>query len=226
MNRNRRITRRGFLTGLGAATAVAAPVSIKSSAWGADGGTAASERITVAAIGFGGRGSGVFRNLTQGADVQALAVCDLMQDRLQRAKTAGLAVYADFRELLARDDLDAVVVTTPTQWKPLHTIAAVKAGKDVFCEKPMTLCVEDGRAMVTAVRRYERVFQHGTQQRSSREFRFACEMVRSGRIGELDSVYVHVGGPARDCRLPAEPQPHGFDWDMCGKGTPTTPAAE
>ena len=210
MNRNRRITRRGFFR-RAAATTVALPVSIESSALGADGGTAASERITMAAIGFGGRGSGVFRNLTRGTDVQALAACDLMQDRLQRAKGAGLAIYTDFRELLARDDLDAVVIATPTQWKPLHTIAAARAEKDVFCEKPMTLCVEDGRAMVTAVRRYGRVFQHGTQQRSSREFRFACEMVRSGRIGELESVYVHVGGPARHCRLPAEPEPKGFD---------------
>ncbi|MHC4401933.1 MAG: Gfo/Idh/MocA family protein [Planctomycetota bacterium] len=213
MNRKRRITRRGFLRKAAAAAAVAAPLNIKPSALGADGGTAASERITMAAIGLGGRGTGVFRNLTQGTDVEALAACDLLRDRLRWAKSAGLAVYTDFRELLARDDLDAVVVTTPTQWKPLHTIAAAKAGKDVFCEKPMTLCVEDGRAMVTAVRRYSRVFQHGTQQRSSREFRFACEMVRSGRIGKLESVYVHVGGPPRECRLPAEPEPDGFDWD-------------
>ena len=110
------------------------------------------------------------------ACLQALAACDLIEDRLQRARSAGLAVYTDFRELLARDDLDAVVVATPTQWKPLHTIAAAKAGKDVFCEKPMTLCVEDGRAMVTAGNRNEMGrFEGLAGQQISREVRANAE---------------------------------------------------
>jgi predicted dehydrogenase len=181
---------------------------------GAGSRTAPSQRITMGALGMGGRGSGVFRDLTSRPYVQAVAACDVLQSRLERPRSQGLAVYTDFRELLARPDIDAVTIATPTQWKPLHTIAAAKAGKDVFCEKPMSLTIRDGRAMVTAVRRYGRVFQHGTQQRSSREFRFACEMVRSGRIGRLKSIDVNVGGPPRDCYLPAEPVPKGFDWDM------------
>ena len=213
MSPNSRITRRCFLQGAAKTAALAAPLVVRASALGAEGKKAPSERITVAAIGMGGRGSGVFRSLTAGRDAQAIAACDVMQSRLARAKSKGLAVYRDFRELLARDDLDAVVIATPSHWKPLHTIAAAKAGKDVYCEKPMSLGIVDGRAMVTAVRRYGRVYQHGTQQRSSHEFRFACEMVRSGRIGQLQSVEVNVGGPAGERNLPAEPVPEGIDWD-------------
>ena len=212
MHARKRITRRRLLS-KAAGTALSVPLVAPAAALGADGNAPPSERITVGAIGMGGRGSGVFRWLTAAADVQPLAACDVLQSRLERPRQQGLAVYADFREMLARDDLDAVTVATPSQWKPLHSIAAARSGKDVYCEKPMTLCLREGRAMVRAVRRYGRVFQHGTQQRSSREFRFACEMVRSGRIGQLKHVEVNVGGPASPCYLPAEPVPPGIDWD-------------
>ena len=208
----RQTSRRRFLGNT--AGLMAAPLIIPASALGAGGTTAPSERITLGAIGLGGRARGVLRSLTAGREAQTLAVCDVQQSRLEEAKRDRLATYRDFRELLARDDVDAVLITTPTHWKPLHTIAAAEAGKDVYCEKPMTLTLREGRAMVEAVRRYGRVFQHGTQQRSSWEFRFACEMVRSGRIGRLKSVLVNVGGPPRDCYLPAEPMPEGIDWDL------------
>jgi len=196
------------------ASALAGPWVVCASALGAGGKSAPSNRIALAAIGVGGRGSGVLRSMTRHAGVQAVAACDVQEGRLAPFKQAGLGVHRDFRELLARGDLDAVVIATPSQWKPLHTIAAARAGLDVFCEKPMSLTVRDGRAMVEAVRRYGRVFQHGTQQRSSWEFRFACEMVRSGRIGRLETVEVYVGGPPEECHLPAEPVPPGIDWDM------------
>jgi len=207
----RRVNRRRFLAGT--AASLAAPLVIEASALGAGDRAAANERIAVGAIGFGGRGSSVFRSLAGSPGAQGLAVCDVIESRLDKARTQGLAVYTDFGDLLARDDLDAVVIASPSHWKPLHTIAAAKAGKDVYCEKPMTRTIHEGRAMVRAVRRYDRVFQHGTQQRSSREFRFACEMVRSGRIGELHHVEVNVGGPPRPCSLPGEPVPEGIDWD-------------
>lgn len=213
MARDERITRRGFVAGATAA-AFGAPLVVRGSALGADGRVAPSERITIGAIGFGGRGRSVFGDLTRRSGAEGLAVCDVQRNRRESAAGKGLAVYQDFRELLARGDLDAVVITSPSHWKPLHTIAAAKAGKDVFCEKPMSLTVRDGRAMVTAVRRYGRVFQHGTQQRSAKEFLFACEMVRSGRIGRLNSATVYVGGPPRECSLPAQPVPPGIDWDM------------
>ena len=213
MNGNRHVTRRRFLRTAAAAT-FAAPMVVAPAALGADGHTAPSERINMGALGMGGRGRGVFQGLVSRPDVQPVAVSDVDKSRLEWGRSQGLAVYTDFRDLLARDDVDAVVIATPTQWKPLHSIAAAKAGKDVYCEKPMTLCIREGRAMATAVRRYGRVFQHGTQQRSSSEFRFACEMVRSGRIGELKTVEVYVGGPSNHCYLPAEPVPEGLDWDM------------
>jgi predicted dehydrogenase len=213
MARNRSISRRCFLAGATAAP-FGVPLVIRPSALGADGTVPPSQRITIGALGFGGRGRSVFGDLIRRRDAQGLAVCDVQQERLQPAAAKGLAVYQDFRELLGRNDLDAVVITTPSHWKPLHTIAAAKAGKDVFCEKPMSLTVRDGRAMVDAVRRYGRVFQHGTQQRSSQEFLFACEMVRSGRIGQLKSATVYVGGPPQECSLPAQPVPPGIDWEM------------
>ncbi len=213
MSRKKRFTRRQFLAKT-ATAAFAAPLIIPASALGGASRTAPSDRINVAAIGLGNRGKYVFGALTRPRDAQAVAACDVMQSRLAPFKSRGLAVYKDFRDMLARGDIDAVVVASPSHWKPLHTIAAAKAGADVFCEKPMSLTIRDGRAMVTAVRRYGRVFQHGTQQRSSSEFRFACEMVRSGRIGRLKSATVNVGGPARVCYLPGEAVPKGVDWNM------------
>ncbi len=213
MARNRRMNRRGFLKGA-ATAALAGPLILPASALGVDGRAAPSNRIHVAGIGMGGRGRYVFQNLTRRPGVEGVAVCDAMGRRLEPFKKAGLAVYKDFREMLSRGDIDAVTVATPTHWKPLHSVAAAKAGADVFCEKPSTLTIRNGRAMVTAIERYGRVFQHGTQQRSSREFRFACEMVLSGRIGDLKRVEVYVGGPGRPCNLPGEPCPKDIDWNM------------
>jgi predicted dehydrogenase len=213
MAENRRVTRRGFLRTLAAGT-FGVPAVVRATALAGAGRVAASDRIAAAAIGAGGRGRYIFGSLCKRSGVQGVAVCDVQQDRLEPFRRSGLAVYRDFREMLARGDLDVVVVASPSHWKPLHTIAAAKAGADVYCEKPMSLTIRDGRAMADAVRRYGRIFQHGTQQRSSREFRFACEMVRSGRIGALRFVEVYVGGPPRDCHLPAEPVPKGIDWDL------------
>jgi len=206
------LTRRRFLTG--AAAALGGPYVVTSAALGASGRPAASERIALGAIGVGNRGSYIFGRLAGRPDVEPVAVCDVQPPRLEPFRRAGLAVYRDAREMLGRGDIDAVVIASPTHWKPLHTIAAARAGADIYCEKPMSLTVRDGRAMVQAVRRYGRVFQHGTQQRSSREFRLACQMARSGRIGTLEAVEVYVGGPPRDCYLPAQQAPGGIDWDM------------
>jgi predicted dehydrogenase len=163
-------------------------------------------------------------------DVEVLGVCDVREAKREQSRRAvedaygarersnsaakSLGLYSDFRELLARNDVDAVVVATPEHWHCIPSVEAAKAGKDVYCEKPMSHTVREGRAMADAVRRYERVFQTGSQQRSSPEFRFACEMVRSGRIGPLKSVEVYVGGPSGECSLPGVPEaPKGIDWD-------------
>ncbi|MFO8014459.1 MAG: Gfo/Idh/MocA family oxidoreductase [Phycisphaerae bacterium] len=207
MSRRSRLTRRNLLKGATAA-ACAGPLVVAAETFGAN------DRIHLAGIGLGGRGRYVFGSLARHSDVQPVAVCDVMGRRRKPFKAKGLAVYCDYREMLARGDIDAVTVATPTQWKPLHTVAAAKAGADVYCEKPSSLTIGNGRAMVRAVRRYGRIFQHGTQQRSAGEFRFACEMVRSGRVGRLKHVEVYVGGPPHPCNLPGEPCPPDIDWNL------------
>jgi predicted dehydrogenase len=122
--------------------------------------------------------------------------------------------YSDFRELLARPDIDAVVIATPDHWHALVSIAAAQAGKDIYCEKPMAHTVHEGRAMVNAVRAHGRVFQVGSMQRSMPEFRAACELIRNGVIGAVARVDAAVGGPPAFCNLPEEPAEPGLDWDL------------
>ena len=122
--------------------------------------------------------------------------------------------YNDYRDLLARGDVDAVLIATPDHWHANIATAACLAGKDVYCEKPLTLTIREARELIDTVRRHNRVLQVGSQQRSSGEFRFACEMVRSGRIGQLKSVTVVTGTQSVECDLPAEPIRKGVDWDM------------
>jgi predicted dehydrogenase len=166
-----------------------------------------------------------FRNTGR---TQILAVCDV--DRPQREQRCkeyerwyadearagqfkGVAAYNDFRELLAREDIDAVLVATPDHWHALPAIAAARAGKDIYGEKPLSLTIREARAMVDAVRENNRVFQTGSQQRSDARFRRACELVRNGFLGKIQSVYVRVGGPSRPCDLPDQPVPEGLDWN-------------
>jgi len=228
--RRKQLTRRAFLKA--SAAAVSVPYVISSSALGAQGRLPASERIVMGCIGVGGQGT---RGMAGGIwapkggfigreEVQVVAVCDVDVRHRNRArdivnKTYGnkdCAVYNDFRDLLARPDIDAVLIATGDRWHPLVSIAAAKAGKDMYCEKPISVTIEEAKAMYKAIRRYGRVFQMGTQQRSSRSFRFACELVRNGYIGEVKSVTVGVGGPVsyRQCNLPAQPVPDYLDYDM------------
>jgi len=122
--------------------------------------------------------------------------------------------YGDFRDVLARPDIDAVLIATPDHWHAAMIMHAAAAGKDIYCEKPLTLTIREAQRVVEQVHRYGRVFQTGSQQRSSREFRFACEMVRSGRIGELKQVIVATGLTSKERDLPAEPVRKGVDWNM------------
>ena len=204
MKRTRRVTRRGFLRGATAA-AFAAPLAVRSSAFGAN------DRITTAIMGLGGPAGG------GAGGTHLLAVCDVRDDKLGRhGRNPNVKKYRDFRRVLDRDDVDAVLIGTPDHWHTTFAVRAAEAGKDIYCEKPLTLTIREGRALVNAVRRYARVFQTGSQQRSEYggKFRFACEMVRSGRIGRVHTVHVNVGGPSRECYLPAQPVPKGIDWDM------------
>ncbi len=122
--------------------------------------------------------------------------------------------YRDFRDLLARTDIDAVVIATPDHWHAYMAVEAVKTGKDIYCEKPLASTVIEGRAMITATRKYNRIFQTGNMQRSSREFRHACELVRNGYIGEIKEIKVNIGRPSRLFDIEVQETPKDIDWNM------------
>jgi predicted dehydrogenase len=229
----RGINRRQFLRQAACASAasVGFPYLVGSSALGKAGAVAASNRIVMGAIGVGGQGTrhvggGIW---VQGGgflskpEVQFVAVCDVNANNRNRARdivnkhygNSDCASYNDFRELVARGGIDAVLVATPDHWHVLTSIVAVKAGMDVYCEKPLSLTIRQARELSNTVKRYGRIFQTGTQQRSWREFRFACELVRNGYIGEVKSITVNVGGPPQwSCNAPVEPEPEWLDWNM------------
>ena len=218
-------TRKAFLR---LSAAAGAPALLPPSAFGAAGQTAPSGRIAVGLIGMGKMMFGHLRNCLNREDVHVVALCDVERNRLKVcgdlvAETyskrfgsdyKGVAVHRDFRELVARSDLDAVLIATPTNWHALQSVEAMKAGKDVYCEKPLALTVREAQAIAEAARRYGRIFQVGSQQRSDNNFRFACELVRNGAIGKLKSVHVNCGGPAEECYLPAQSVPESLDWDL------------
>jgi hypothetical protein len=227
MNQQNRLTRRQVLTG--AAAAAGAAYVIPSSAWGSPRAPAPSNRLGIGVIGPGGQGSGHLGRLLGTPEVQVTAVCDVDKGRLDRAKNTveerysqkapsgsykGCGAYRDFRELLARDDTDAVVIATPENWHSLLTIAAAKAGKDIYCEKPFAPTIAEGRAAADAVKRYRRILQVGSQERSNGRCRYALELVRSGRIGRVHTIRVNLPTDHRTCGpQPAEPVPAGFDYD-------------
>jgi predicted dehydrogenase len=192
---------------------LAAPGIVPSTALGADGKAPPSDRIGLGFIGLGSRGNDILGGFLR-RGTQGLAVCDVWENRREAARRrigGSCAAYGDFRDVLARPDVDAVVVATPEFWHSLIVIAACRAGKDVFCEKALSISVAEGQAMCAAVRRYGRVFQHGTQQRSDARFRFACELVRNGRIGKLHTIRAAV--PASSAAGHRQPVPVSKELD-------------
>jgi len=146
---------------------------------------------------------------------QVVAACDVYKDRREAvARQYNARPYADFRELLAQDGIDAVLNATPEHWHATIAIEACRNAKDVYNEKPLTYTIEEAQAVLAEARRYDRVFQTGTQQRSDRNYRFACELVQNGYIGEVKSVFAEPGGTSRYCSLGEQPVPPGLDWDM------------
>ncbi len=213
------VSRREFLKGSAAVAgaAFAWPTIVPSSVFGA---AAPSNRLTMGCIGLGGQGSGNMKGFNAKKDCEVVAVCDVDADHREKAREmVGLdakSCYNDFRDVIARDDIDAVSIAAPDHWHVPVSIAAVRAGKDVFCEKPLTLTIAEGRVLVDEVKRYGRVFQTGSQQRSGSEFRKACELVVNGRIGKLHTMTVQIPGNNRKCEptWTPEPVPAGFDYDM------------
>ena len=231
-----RPSRRSFLKQTAALTgaAIGFPYIIPASALGADGHTAPSNRIVIGCIGVGSMGGANMRNFLRFDDVRIVGVCDVDRTRRDGAKTQvdqrygddGCATYHDFRELLTRDDLDAVSIAVPDHWHAIPAIAAAKAGLDIYAEKPLALTIPQGRAMCDAVDRYGRIWQTGSWQRSTGDFRYACELVRNGRIGEVHTV--EVGLPTGPCCDPQSemPVPDGFDYDFWLGPAPEAPYTE
>jgi len=213
------LNRRSFLRRAGAAGvgAIAVPYFAPGRALGQGDKDPANERLTMGFIGVGGMGGGHLGGLAGRRDVEVLAVCDVDEERRNAAKARvgdQCAAYNDYRELLDRDDIDSVVIATPDHWHALTTILACEAGKDVYCEKPLSLTIEEALKMIEAVRRYGRVFQTGSQQRSGGEFQQAVSLVRSGRIGKVHTIHVGIGGGPTSGWEPDTDPPPGLDWDM------------
>ncbi len=206
------LSRRRFLARAGsvAAAALATP-TLTTKVLGAN------DRLVMGIIGAGGQGTHDMAAIKRAGNVEYVAVCDVFarhRERARDAHTSGAAEYNDFRELLDRKDIDAVNIGTPDHWHALIAVAACQAGKDIYCQKPMSLTIAEGRAMVTAVRRYNRIFQTGSQQRSANNFRYACELVRNGRIGKLRHVSTSVGRNNQIGWEPDSDPPAGLDWNM------------
>ena len=236
-------SRRKFITvaGKGAAASAALvsfPSIVPATVFGA---SSPSNRINVGAIGTGRISRahdlpGIWRHDA----ARIVAVCDLDGKRLQEAKSLvneqyakktgkpydGVAAYADYRELLANKDVDAVVISTPDHWHAIITIDAVQAGKDVYLQKPASLTIAEGRTLSNAVHRSGRIFQIGSQQRSSPQFRYAAELVRNGRIGQLKTVEVGLPGDPAGNEEPVMPVPKHFNYDMWLGSTPVVPYTE
>jgi hypothetical protein len=214
MARQRYMTRRDFLR-KGAVAVFAAPVLIGSRAFGAN------DRVTMGGIGMGGRGRSDLGDFLGFSEVQVLAVCDVVSRASNAAKAMVDRRYGntdcvsctDFREIIARDDIEAVLIGTPDHWHAIISVEAMRHGKDVFCEKPETLTVREGRVMVETARRYGRVFSGGSQ-RVWEDYNWFHRMVRGGAIGQVKEAWVNVGGPSGPCYLPPMPTPADVDWDL------------
>jgi predicted dehydrogenase len=219
------MTRRVFVrkTAGIAVNVVGFPYIANSSAFGKAGSVAASERIAVGFIGVGGHGIDMnLKSFLPQPDAQVVAVCDVDTGNLEKARALvnekysnrDCATYRDFRNVIARSDIDAVVISTPDHWHVPMSIAAAKAGKDVECEKP-TLTVQEGRILVEAMNRYNRVFQWSTEDRSVHIYHRMCELVRNGRIGKVHTIRVELpSGPHNPGDPTPLPVPEGLDYDM------------
>jgi predicted dehydrogenase len=202
-----------------------APMFLPARIWAAE--VKPNDRLSIGLIGMGKMNSGHLGDWLKRLDTQVVAVCDVDTTRRENAKQRandhyakaagagykGCAAFSNFEDLLAKKDIDLVCVATPDHWHAIIDIAAAKAGKDIYAEKPMTETVHEAWALVKAVRDNNRVFQTGSQQRSSREFRVACELARNGIVGKIYHVAVGVGGPGKPCDLPEEAMEPGLDWD-------------
>ncbi len=236
MKKNHFLTRRDFLHHAAAiGAAVSLPSIVPSTVFGAN---APSNRITMGMIGMGGQMGGHLSSMLSHRDVQVLAVCDVDQGKLQSAKQSverrygndttsgtykGCDAYLEYENICSRPDIDAVLICTPDHWHTMICLAAMKGGKDVYCEKPLTLTIREGQLLRDASKQYGAIFQVGSQQRSEWAFRTACEIVRNGWIGQIKTIYTSLGQFSPPMTLPEQPIPNGFDYDRWLGPTPWYP---
>jgi predicted dehydrogenase len=253
LNMNR-TNRRTFLkqTALAVSGMIAAPTIIPAYALGGNGRVAPSDKVRLALIGCGNQGSNDIRSLMRDDRVQVVALCDVNKEgpgywdgavaglnivektvndfyTAKNGKTfSGLQLREDFRDILAINDLDAVEIALPDHWHSIPVIMAAKAGKAIYCQKPLSLTIPEGRAMSNAVKKYNVVFQTGSQQRSDQNFRFVCELVRNGKLGKIHTVTCGMPGGVTDFGRTAHqsdpvPVPSGFNYDMWLGPAPDAP---
>ncbi|MCP4858411.1 MAG: Gfo/Idh/MocA family oxidoreductase [Fuerstiella sp.] len=218
--------RRDFLktTAIAASTAFAAPMVVPASALGRGGAVAPSERIVLGGLGIGPRGTTDLKCFLANPDVQFVAIADLQKSRREAVKTLvdgtyenkDCVLYQDMFDILARDDIDSLLIATGDRWHTMASILAAKAGKDVYCEKPCSLTIAQSRALADAYRKYNRVYQAGTQRRTIGNFEFDKNLVQDGRLGKLHTIHANTRPPGTSHHwLPAEPEPAKdvCDWD-------------
>ena len=224
MIKRKEMNRRRFLknvTGM-TAGAIAFPYIVSSSALGNAGNVAASNRIVMGCIGMGGMGTGDMRGFMSKKEVQVVAVCDVDKSQREKAKknvdekykNNDCKTYLDFREVIARDDIDSLSLAMPDHWHSIPAVMGARAGKDIHAQKPLARTIAEGRAICDAVKRYGIIWQTGSQQRSGRDFHRACELVRNGRIGKVTRVEVGLPTGGGSDNKPVQPIPEGVDWDF------------
>ncbi len=226
-------TRRTFLKSASAISA--APFILPSSVWSAQ--NKPNDRIGMGFIGMGKQNWGLLNGFLHHKLPRVVAVCDVDTTRREEAQrrvneyytakpergSPDCHAYEDFRELIARDDIDAVCIATPDHWHAIPVLAALRAGMDVYCEKPLTHNVHEAVEIIKAVKANKRVLQTGSMQRSMEEFRVACELVRNGAIGKISRVECSFGPPGVPCDLPEEEMEPGLNWDLWVGPGPTRP---
>ena len=235
------MNRRQFLryTSLIAGTVAAAPSIVPATVFGQNA-VSPGNKITMGAIGVGRMGRGDLREFLEFDDIQVVAVSDVDEWRIENARqqvnkryaertdgsNAGCDGYVDYRELLARDDIDAVLIATPEHWHALPAIDAAQSGKDIFLQKPLTLTIDEGKKVVKAVTAHKRMLQVGSQQRSDRNFRFACELARNQRIGELEAIHIGLPGDPGTTPQPVMNVPDALHYDRWLGQAPWHPYTE
>jgi predicted dehydrogenase len=214
------VSRRSFVRSV--SSALATPLIISKRVLGDNENSPANDKISLAMIGNGKMMYGShLPHFLKMPEVQVVAVCDVDTTRRLAAKkrvddtydNSDCVAYNDYREILARDDIDAVVCATPDHWHAMVILDACRAGKDIYCEKPLTNNLAEAKIVMDAVQKSNIIFQTGSQQRASSNFRYACELVQNERIGKIKEVRVSVGGPPRPCNLPGEDMEPGLDWN-------------